>query len=212
MHGMNKIGYFIAPKGLASHFPSHVQWSDGNAILSPPDCDALISYAEAKGLGAASVGNPENTRVDESYRKVDIAVLPFEEELHWLYRRVTDRVKFANEAHYDFDLTGLREPFQLLRYRAPAGIEEIPGHYDWHQDFGASYMGSRKISVVINLSDPADYDGCRLTLMTDRQEELSYVGKGEGAMFPSWTPHMVSNITRGVRYALVAWVHGSPFR
>jgi predicted 2-oxoglutarate/Fe(II)-dependent dioxygenase YbiX len=31
-------------------------------------------------------------------------------------------------------------------------------------------------------------------------------------MFPSWTPHCVSNITRGTRYALVAWVHGTPFR
>jgi len=210
MQGMNKFGYFITPKGLTNGFPSHVQWSGDNAMFSPPDCDAIIAYGEEVGFQKASIGNPGQAQVNDSYRRADVQTIPYMQRFDWLYQRVSDRVKYANQAHYDFDLTGMREPFQLLKYTAAEG--EVPGHYDWHQDFGASYMGSRKISVVINLSDPSEYDGCRLILKTDREEELGYVGKGEGAMFPSWTPHMVSSITRGTRYALVAWVHGAPFR
>jgi PKHD-type hydroxylase len=212
MQGMNKIGYFITPKGLTRGFPSHVQWSGSNAMFSPPDCDALIAYGERVGFTRAAVGAPSETRVDDNYRRADAQTIPFGDEFNWLYERVSNRVNYANLEHYDFDLTGLREPFQILKYTAPAKEGDIPGHYDWHQDFGSSYMGSRKISVVINLSDPAEYDGCRLVIKTDREEELAYVGKGEGAMFPSWTPHMVTSITRGTRYALVAWVHGAPFR
>lgn len=209
---MNTKGYFIEPPVLTRDFPSHVQWSAGNSILSPPECDALIARAEKAGFQPAAIGSNEKFRVDPAYRQTLTSMVEFAPDVDWLYRRVTERVAAANREYYGFDLSGLLEPFQLLKYVAAETEEQQPGHYDWHQDFGSGTMGRRKVSVVINLSDPADYDGCRLTLMSHNAQEMGYRGKGEGFMFPSWAPHMVSNITRGTRYALVAWVHGHPYR
>lgn len=209
---MNSTGYFIEPAQLRREYPSHVQWSGSNSILSPPECDALVQMAKSIGFSPAAIGNNEQFHVDPAYRQTDTATLEFSKETDWLYRRITERVASANRDYYGFDLCGLIEPFQVLRYTFNAESNEPPGHYDWHQDFGAGTMGRRKISFVANLSDPSEYDGCRLTLMSHRAEQLNYVGKGEGFIFPSWSPHCVSNITRGIRYSMVAWVHGAPFR
>lgn len=209
---MNRTGYFIAPREHNREFVSHAQWSGANRLLSPPECAAIIAMAEEAGWQDASIGSPDSRRIDPSYRCVKVCTLNFRLEADWLYERVSGRVEAANNAYYAFEITGLLEPFQVLRYDAPKAAGDTPGHYDMHQDFGAGYMSRRKLSVVAQLSEGTDYDGCELTLVTHKHEVMGYRGRGEGCLFPSWTPHYVSPITRGTRYAMVAWVHGPPFR
>jgi PKHD-type hydroxylase len=209
---MNATGFFIPPAEIAADYPSHVQWSGANSLFSPPECDAIIAAADAVGWQDAAVGSPGQARIDKSYRCVETTSLPYLDSLAWLYKRVTERVHWANQAHWQLDLTGLLEPFQVLRYTAPRHDGDVPGHYDWHQDFGAGYMSRRKLTVVAQLSDGTDYDGCELTVMSHRQETLPYRDRGSAVTFPCWTPHHVAPIARGTRYALVAWVHGSPLR
>lgn len=209
---MNTTGYFFTPAPLAQDYPSHVQWTGANALLSPPECAAIIAAAERAGWAPAAVGSGEAARVDPAYRCVSTATLPFGAEHAWLYERVTTRVQWANEAYWRFDLTGLLEPFQVLRYEAPKTSDEIPGHYNWHQDFGAGYMGRRKLTILAQLSAGEDYEGCALTLMSHQSETLNYRNAGDAVAFACWTPHQVSEITRGVRYALVNWIHGPPLR
>lgn len=192
-------------------FPSHVQWSAENAMLSQPECEWIIARGEQMPLGQASVGTPTEHRVDPATRCV--AMTPFDtEDSAWLYERIAQRVGWANDAMYQFDLSGLIEPIQFLKYTPAQG--ELPnGHYTWHVDFGEGAMATRKLSLVIQLSPGHAYDGCEFRMYSDRgPQELGYRGQGEAFMFPSWTPHSVAPITRGVRYALVAWVHGPRFR
>lgn len=209
---MNRIGYFMPPAELPRDFAPYCHYTADNAVFSPPECTALIALASERGFGAAAIGSPGQTRVDESYRKVDVATLPFDAATEWLYERVTWRILTANQAYWNFDLAGLLEPFQVLRYVAAQGADEVPGHYDSHQDFGAGYMGRRKLSFVAQLSAASEYTGCTLTVHHHRAETLSFSGRGEAVLFPSWTPHMVSPITSGVRYAIVNWIHGPPFK
>lgn len=207
---MNTHGIFVQPAGLQRDYPSHVQWSGAQRMLSPPECAALIDCGELLGWKPGTIGSAEANRHDPNYRSVEVATLAYRPDFDWLYQRITDWVVGANREYYHFDLAGLLEPLQLLRYTAAEG--QLAGHYDWHQDFGSGYMGRRKLSVVAQLTDGAEYDGCELTLMSHRQEKMPYRGAGDAVVFPSWTPHCVSHITRGVRHALVAWVHGTPFR
>jgi len=209
---MNNTGFFIAPKGLSQEYPSHVQWSGANRMLSAPECTHIIEQAETAGWRAGTIGSATSNREDPGYRRVDVCSATYSKQTEWLYERLSQKVPAANEQYFGFDVVGLMEEVQILRYTAPEVAGEPAGHYDWHQDFGSGYMGRRKLSVVVQLSDGADYEGCELTLMTHKMETMRYRGAGEGVIFPSWTPHCVSNITRGTRYALVAWVHGSPFR
>lgn len=191
--------------------PSHVQWSGVNPLLSTAECDWLISLAEARGFEDASVGSPTDHRVDLAVRCVQMA--PVEGDgAAWLYDRIAQRVGDANKQYYGFDLTGLIEPVQFLKYTE--GKDDRPnGHYSWHVDFGDGAMGSRKLSMVVQLSSSADYDGGDFEFVSDRgHQKLNYRERGSAWMFPSWSPHMVSAITRGVRYSLVCWVHGPRFR
>lgn len=201
----------IFPPAERPAFPSHVQWSEDNRLLSLAECEWLIACMERQPLAFASIGTPTVQRVELSTRCVESAIVD-SAECGWLYERILNKVALANRDYYDFALSGLLEPVQFLKYTAAA--EGKPdGHYNWHVDFGEGAMATRKLSMVIQLSPGEAYDGCEFSMMSDRGlQTLNYRGQGDGFLFPSWTPHMVGPITRGVRYALVCWVHGERFR
>jgi PKHD-type hydroxylase len=193
-------------------FPTHIQWSGDNVLLSQPECEWVIARGEGLKLEPASVGTPTDQRVEPATRCVSAATFDMK-DAGWLYDRLSQRISWANQAHYDFDLTGLVEPIQFLKYTAGKTPEDPNGHYVWHVDFGEGAMATRKLSIVVQLSPPTAYDGCDFAMMGDRGHQiLQYRGQGDAFMFPSWTPHMVAPITRGMRYALVAWIHGPRFR
>lgn len=192
--------------------PPFVQWSGDNRLLSQPECDAIVELGESSTLQFGTVGNGSNHdyRDDRSYRCVQTRAL-WPNDAPWLYEKLRERIRWANESDYRADLTGIQEGLQFLRYDTPDGV--VPaGHYKWHQDFGGGVSSNRKLSLVCQLSRPEDYDGCELHLFTDCDFVPPYRQQGDAILFPSWTPHMVAPITRGRRYALVAWISGPQWR
>ena len=185
-------------------------------MFSGQECDAIIRAGEKLEQGFATIGNGDNGpgTVDLAYRCVKSCSLWRDNgdgnDLTWVYDRIATKILLANAEYFRFDLTGLGEAIQFLKYQVKAAV--VPGHYLWHQDFGGGISSNRKISVVVQLSDPGSYDGCRLELMNEKVWASQYIGKGEAIAFPSWTPHQVTAISRGTRYALAIWVHGPQFR
>jgi PKHD-type hydroxylase len=183
-------------------------------MFSAEECRQIIRAGEARNPWFAMIGNGGNNTgvINKDYRCVKASMLwrSGAEDLTWLYDRIARKVELANNAWFRFDLTGLGEAIQFLKYEVLPG--DPPGHYDWHQDFRGGSSANRKLTVVVNLSDPADYEGCRLRVMTEREWEAPYIQQGEAICFPTWTPHRVTPIERGVRYALAIWVHGPQFR
>lgn len=195
-------------------FPPFVQWTGDNRFLSPPECDAIIEIAEAGPMVFGSIGNGDNPtalRVDKDYRCVRTRGLGMGEAVDWLFEKARQRIGWANTELYRFDLTGIEEGMQFLRYDAPTDAEPA-GRYNWHQDFGGGPSSKRKLSLIVQLSDPEDYEGGDLHLFTDRDFVPAFKARGEAVLFPSWTPHMVSPITKGTRYALATWVCGPQLR
>ena len=78
----------------------------------------------------------------------------------------------------------------------------------------------RKLSVTINLTDPKNYDGGNLKFdlgptktKRERYVECAEIRpKGSIIIFPSQYYHQVTPVTRGIRYSLVMWILGKPFR
>lgn len=196
-------------------FPSHVQWTGSNQMLSPPEVAAVIERGDALNLKPGTIGNggmgTDTPHRDDTYRRVETGSL-LGDDLDWLYQRVLDKMQLANDAHYRFNMVGLAEPIGYLKYSAVQAEGEEPGHYKWHQDFGGGLYSTRKLSMVIQLSDPSTYTGCRLQLCNDGPWESNYLQPGDAIMFPSWTPHAVSNIESGVRRCLVIWFAGPQFK
>ena len=70
------------------------------------------------------------------------------------------------------------------------------------------YRGStakRRLSATVQLSAPEDYDGGSLELRDGAAVRTATREAGSLVAFPSTTLHRVTPVTRGVRYALVAW-------
>jgi predicted 2-oxoglutarate/Fe(II)-dependent dioxygenase YbiX len=108
----------------------------------------------------------------------------------------------ANAVTGGFDLKTV-EPLQLAEYAVGDG-------YDWHLDIGPGTADLRKLSASVQLSDPAEYDGGDLEIWGTGGVDRA---RGTIIAFPSYIPHRVTAVTRGVRRALVAWAAGdAPFR
>lgn len=120
---------------------------------------------------------------------------------------------FANEANrnaFGFDINYLPD-IQYTKYEA-----ESNGKYDWHHDtfWGNSSMYDRKLSIIVQLSDPSEYEGgdFQLDPQYPQMDSKQIKTKGTVIVFPSFINHRVTPITKGVRRSLVSWVQGPKFR
>jgi PKHD-type hydroxylase len=129
------------------------------------------------------------------------------EHTSWIYQKLTEIVHQNNEQFFNFDLTMI-ENLQFTYYSSK---EE--GCYKAHIDpMNWKLPHNRKLSIVVQLSDPNEYEGGELKLHTSHDPIEIHKEKGMVVMFPSYTLHEVTPVTKGERYSLVAWVHGPAFK
>ena len=102
---------------------------------------------------------------------------------------------------YDIVVDGL-EPLQLARYGVGDG-------YDTHIDLGPGASSRRKLSVTVQLSDGATYEGGALAFQGEPSPRRE---RGTALFFPAFLPHTVRPVRAGVRCALTGWFTGPPFR
>jgi len=121
----------------------------------------------------------------------------------WVFERISGAVHEANEC-LAFDLAGFGEPLHYVEYGAGGGFE-------WHSDLTAGRASNRKLSVSLQLSAPTDYEGGELELCPHGVMK-GFRERGSVLVFPAYIPHRVLRISRGMRRALVAWIHGPAFR
>jgi PKHD-type hydroxylase len=126
---------------------------------------------------------------------------------HWISGFIWHYVMKANKENFLYDLTSIDgEAIQYTQY-------EKGQFYTWHNDAGLSCMHSdntiRKLSFVLQLSDPDDYEGGNLQLLDE--SGASYIAprqRGTMILFDSRTQHRVLKITKGCRKSLVGWTIG----
>jgi len=111
-------------------------------------------------------------------------------------------------AAFGFDLTEFAESPQVARYGA-----EREGHFDWHSDIGAGALAARrKLTIVVQLSEPEGYAGGGLELWPDAHVRQVPRVQGQAVVFPSFVLHRVTPVTLGTRWSLTLWSHGPAFR
>ena len=75
-------------------------------------------------------------------------------------------------------------------------------------DSGPGTPTTRKLSVSVQLSDENDYEGGQL-LINDGNVLAASLEQGSINVFPSYLQHTVTEVTKGNRWAIVIWIHGS---
>mgnify|MGYP001610521245 FL=1 len=167
----------------------------------------LIGFGEKKEFNPGRVASKDNNFiVDRSLRDANAITIRCNRKSEWIFRKLEIALDQCNKAVYKFKIVGFVEELQLIRY-TPGG------HYIWHKDFGNGKNSKRKLSMVIQLSDPEDYTGGELEFWFHGNNPF-IAPKNPGALifFPSFQLHRVMPVLTGVRYTLVGWVNGPPFR
>jgi hypothetical protein len=157
-------------------------------------------------INASIGGTDESSRVQTLIRSAEIYTLDYDDDNAWIHQKVAQIVSVANKLHFDYEISGIYHGIQLIHYKSQ---DEIPGHYDWHVDIGDGNAATRKISFTAQLSDPNEYEGCELLINNYGNNVTGTKEQGSIHMFPSFMLHKVAPITKGERFALVIWIHGS---
>ena len=165
------------------------------------ECDRIIEIGNDRTIREAKTRGEDANKV----RKSEIAWLYPSDDLDWAYRKMTDVILNLNERFFKFDLFGATEGFQFTKYTAPGG------KYGRHVDCAPGTL-IRKLSFTVQLSKPEDYEGGDLCLYVGEEPEVMKRERGHVALFPSYTLHEVTPVTKGTRYSLVSWISGKPFK
>jgi len=181
---------------------SHISLTNA---LSPDECDRLISLIAAHHLKDAGLVRGTTAH---NIRRAEIAWLDDIPEASWVLERMISLTAQANREAFQFDLSDFGESPQVARYTA-----EREGHFDWHSDIGAgNWAAKRKLTIVVQLSDPTSYEGGTLELRPDSNITQAPRTRGTATIFPSFTLHRVTPVTSGTRWSLTLWSHGPAFR
>jgi PKHD-type hydroxylase len=140
-------------------------------------------------------------------RRSQVSWLEKTPDTAWVFQKLGHIASSLNAQYYRFDLTGFGESLQLTNYD-----QSEHGMYGWHVDYGGRVSPSRKLSLVLQLTDPSQYEGGNLQVLTSGQPQNVRKQRGLVAVFPSYVLHQVTPVTSGNRQSLVAWVSGPAFR
>jgi len=167
------------------------------------EIDTIVNGSLEYEFQKAIIMDEGNT---DKFRKSNIKWLPFDSKWEWVIDKIMSQVTEANKTIWNFDLKSIIDNIQYTEY------EGNGGHYDWHLDIGPGSISHRKISITIQLSDPEEYVGGDLQIMTGSEYTTVPRGKGTVVIFPSFLLHRVVPLTSGNRKSLVLWVGGGHYK
>jgi PKHD-type hydroxylase len=201
------------------------------AAIPPKLCDDIIKYGLSQSEIMARTGNYVNKKLSKDEiknlkRKRNSDLVWLNE--NWIYKELHPYIHQANRLagwNFQWDRS---ESIQFTKYK-------LNQYYDWHCDSWdkpydrkntnhPEHGKIRKLSMTCQLTDGSEYEGGELEFdfrnydppMRDESKHLKQakeiLPKGSIIVFPSFVWHRVKPVTKGVRYSLVMWNLGYPFR
>lgn len=183
------------------NFDSVENWAYWDNLFTPEECEKIIKVGISRHQ---IIGTTINNDI-EKVRKSNISWLVPDDDTRWVFERVAAVITNLNERFFKFELTGMAEGFQFTTYEAPGG------KYDKHID-KFLHKPVRKLSFVLQLTDPSKYTGGDLELFFSDKAEKIPRDIGYAVLFPSYVLHRVTPVTKGTRHSLVSWITGPSFK
>ena len=149
--------------------------------------------------------HPQNLS-NNPLRKVILNLQSNNSNFQFLFDELWRMCITANKEWFNFNITNVSY-IQLAEYDA-----EYEGEYKKHQDvfWINNDQYHRKLTCVIQLTDPAEYEGGDLELfdLTEYPNAEQVRNQGTSIFFPSFVPHRAHPVTKGKRYSLAVWFEG----
>ena len=187
------------------------EWCFYESYFNTETCNMILEEGlklpESKaGLGV--YGEAQN----DSYRKSKIRFIQKNDpKLGWVFDVMWKLAIESNDQWFGFHLSKL-DFIQLAEYDS-----SYEGEYKRHHD--VFWMNNdpkyhRKLSAVIQLTNPNDYTGGDLELFNQQEKPNPHEVKTQGSVifFPSFIEHQANKVTKGTRYSLACWFDGPKWR
>ena len=185
------------------------EWAYYKSIFTPEACNKILEDGLKLPVKDASLGViGENTRDDYRRSKVRF-IQKYDPTFEWLFDELWKMAIESNDLWFGFHISKI-DYIQLAEYD-----ESYQGEYKKHHD--VFWMNNdpnyhRKLTCVVQLTDPKKYKGCDLELFISKEPTKMSRDRGYLVMFPSYTLHKVTPIEKGTRHSLVGWITGKPFK
>jgi len=187
------------------------EWCYFNQYFSPDVCNKILEMGLKIPAEDAKLGASGETQLND-YRKSKIRFIhQSDQNFEFLFDAMWKMALQANDDWFGFHITNISY-LQLAEYDA-----EYEGEYKKHHD--VFWMNNdpyyhRKLSAVVQLSDPNSYEGGNLELInpTETPNKDEVRAQGTAFFFPSFLEHQATKVTKGTRYSLAAWFDGPKWR
>ena len=177
-------------------------------LFEPHECDDICRYMDQQKLQKGRVLDNSKGSVRQMFtRNCELAWVPMNTDTAWFNMRIRNTVSELNKRWLQLDLDGHVEDLQYLEY----GFGQF---YGKHTDNSNDAVATRKLTCVIQLSNPDDYKGGALEIDSHTYKPNGEYTKtapkkqGMAVIFPSHLPHIAKPVWWGRRKSLVAWFHG----
>jgi PKHD-type hydroxylase len=187
-----------------------------NKAINKKTCNKIIQLGN-KNFNSSSIDETKTKKIDKNIRVSDTAWSTEQ----WLYDLIIPYVAEANEkAGWKYDIKAI-ESLQITRYKKG-------GFYKFHKDCESDNLNIyndptnkikhgniRKLSISIILNNNYKGGDFQIVVLEGaksvvRTPDINKVGSI--IVFPSFITHRVKPVIEGIRYSLVAWFVGPPFK
>jgi hypothetical protein len=169
--------------------------------VSPAFCDKLIQeYSKPEVEKELPYIGGGSNHVDLDIRNVQRLQLPLYAGIGATLTAIGLNV---NHQIWKYDITHSNQS-EFLMY-------DMHGKYETHVDtFHQHSTETRKLTVLVFLND--DFEGGRFYIANGHERMYPEQSKGSVVIFPSFMPHGVEPVTKGIRYSIVTWMVGPYFK
>lgn len=187
------------------------EWCYFKQHFSPELCNIILEEGLKLPVNDARLG-VTGDGVDNNYRRSKVRFIQkSDENFQWLFDEMWKMAIQVNDEWFGFHISKITY-IQLAEYD-----ESYQGEYKEHHD--VFWMNNdpyyhRKLTAVVQLTDPSTYEGGNLELVNPSQTPNADEVRTQGTafFFPSFLPHKATTVTKGTRYSLACWFDGPKWR
>jgi PKHD-type hydroxylase len=187
------------------------EWVYYKNKYSPEICNDIIRIAKSRPGSDAQLGVDGKAANNQHRKSKTRFVYPNDAELGFIFNDLWGMALESNDQWFGFHLSKLSY-LQIAEYDGA-----VKGEYKKHND--VFWMNNdpkyhRKLSAIIQLSDPATYEGGNFELYGVQEQPNAAEIRGQGTVifFPSFIEHAALPVTSGMRYSIAAWIDGPKWR
>jgi PKHD-type hydroxylase len=187
------------------------EWCYYNRYFDRETCAKILELGLQLPVQDAIIGL-NNGHVDNNWRRSKVRFIQkTNPDFAFLFDAMWKMAVEANDQWFKVHISKM-DYIQLAEYDS-SYLGEYKKHHDvfWLNNDPEYH---RKITAVVQLSDPGEYDGGNLEFIDVGAHPSPDDIRNQGSVvfFPSFILHQATQVTRGIRYSLACWFDGPKWR